>query len=161
MEREDYPALYQEADQASNKSQSAYLWAMRAQYGLLIVASIFGVGFSREPIYFVAYAFVIILSIGALVYTAIRKPEKDWYQLRAFAESIKTLTWRYVARAHPFETASDIRYPNTQLRTLLRQNIEDSKHIGNALRGYSLSTEQVTQKMRQIRELELSERKNF
>ena len=161
MRFEDYPALYQEADQASNRSQSGYLWTLRTQYGLLILASIFGVGISDSPFYFIAYAFVIFLSMGALLYAGVRKPEKDWYQLRAFAESIKTLTWRYVARAHPFETADDIRHPNTQFRNLLRENIEDSKHIGDALRGYSISSEQVTTNMREIRESDLSSRKKY
>lgn len=43
-----------------------------------------------------------VAALGAEIYITIEHPEKAWYQARAGAESVKTLSWRYAVGADPF-----------------------------------------------------------
>src|SRR5437868_1033768 len=48
-------------------------------------------------------AFVLAGSVK--LYVGATKPEQDWYDGRALAESVKTLAWRYAVGGKPFPTA--------------------------------------------------------
>jgi hypothetical protein len=43
-----------------------------------------------------------VAALGAEIYITIERPERSWYQARAGAESVKTLSWRYSVEADPF-----------------------------------------------------------
>ena len=47
---------------------------------------------------------VLIAALGCSVYLWGVRPDRYWYAGRAVAESVKTITWRYVSRAEPFQT---------------------------------------------------------
>ena len=65
--------------------------------------------------------------MGAIVvevWLLVEKPEQDWYDGRALAESAKTLTWRYAVGAAPFEDMHDQSAESRfidELETLLRE----------------------------------------
>ena len=48
---------------------------------------------------------VLLFFISGLITVVIQllKKEKDWYAGRALAESVKTLSWRFIMCAEPYE----------------------------------------------------------
>ncbi|MEY9785398.1 DUF4231 domain-containing protein [Sinorhizobium fredii] len=155
-----YPGLYGSADGASNTSQRTFLNLVRAEYAFLIVASFLSLDLWQNRSYYLVYAGVFLCSMGVLVYRSITKPEQDWYQARALAESVKTLTWRFAMRAEPFDdaVAADAR---TDFRNQLAAILRSNRHIGHAMVSPDSAAPQTTEDMVRIRELPLEERKSL
>ncbi|MGW5040182.1 DUF4231 domain-containing protein [Streptomyces parvulus] len=107
---EHLPSPFLAADAASLRGQSLYVRAtkMRLIFAVLsavLAAITFRVGNTWDiAALCVAVSFIVTLLIE--VWLLVSKPERDWYDGRAFAESIKTLSWRYSIGAAPF--ASDL-----------------------------------------------------
>ncbi|WP_338597780.1 DUF4231 domain-containing protein [Saccharopolyspora sp. SCSIO 74807] len=103
---QDYPGLFQAADAVSVAQQRSYLRAVRARLVLTVAAAVFAafelpVGTEIE-LYAVGTALAFIGVMAVELAVAGNRPDKLWYEGRALAESLKTLTWRYVAAAAPF-----------------------------------------------------------
>src|SRR5262249_49915702 len=105
MDDTTYPALYRSADGASNDTQAFHLNLIRADYALLFLAAVFSTNLFSNPIFYLIYALVFATLIAVLLTRSLKKPEQEWYRARALAESVKTLTWRYMMRAAPFGDA--------------------------------------------------------
>ncbi|MEF2559366.1 DUF4231 domain-containing protein [Aurantimonas sp. C2-5-R2] len=157
----DFPALYRSASQMSAGSQSVYLRLIRGEYGLLLLAAILSLDFSREPLYFVAYAFVFLASLAVLIFRTWRKPEQDWYKGRALAESIKTSCWRYCMRSEPFGDADKVAVRRAEFRNHLRAILDANRHIGDRIPPDEAANDQITATMEETRALPLEERKVF
>lgn len=158
MKQEDYPALFRSADSSSNDAQKTYLWLIRLQYGLLFFAALIA-AFSPTKAFLVAYAILISISTGLLIFMAVKKPEKDWYSCRALAESIKTETWRFMMRAEPFEDAEKISEVRAKFAGALREILEANKHTGDAISRNPVQGEQITAQMTSTRAMALEDRK--
>lgn len=160
MDNTVYPALYQSANSSAKQAQSEYLFLIRAEYGLLLIASILGMNWSSTNLYHIGYAFVFVLAAIALLFRSIKKPEESWYRSRALAESIKTSTWRYMMRAEPFVDAKSIEKPRAEFREYLREILKTNQQVGDVIAGDPSSVEeQVTNEMEQIRLTAIEERK--
>ncbi|MFC1409348.1 DUF4231 domain-containing protein [Streptacidiphilus sp. N1-12] len=105
------PDPFWAADRASLRGQDYALHWYRWQLGLTLLAALFGVfpahkvgGFNIVPLLSVA----CFLGAGGFALALHRRaPQEQWYQGRSAAESLKTLTWKYVVRARPFEGAAE------------------------------------------------------
>jgi SMODS and SLOG-associating 2TM effector domain 3/SMODS and SLOG-associating 2TM effector domain 1 len=122
------PGLFQGADRLSLQGQNRFLLASRVRLVLIVVAAAGG-AFSLQVMarFDVAALTTVIALVGAIVtevWLLVEKPELDWYDGRALAESAKTLTWRYAVGAAPFEDmrdrAAEGRFVD-ELETLLRE----------------------------------------
>lgn len=153
-----YPALYQAAGDASASAQRSYLWLIRSEYALLMVAAVLAMDLSKEPLYYVCYAGVFLLSLTVLLYRSLVKPEQMWYKSRALAESIKTSTWRYIMRAGPFDDAESVKIPRSNFRNTLKSILDANKHIGERMTGPSGVEHQISPEMEAIRAASLPER---
>jgi SMODS and SLOG-associating 2TM effector domain 3/SMODS and SLOG-associating 2TM effector domain 1 len=155
----DFPALFRSADRESERAQRSYLRSLRVRLGALLVAAFGGAltlttagGFQvGGGLAFLAFA----CALGAELFLATTNPLTTWYEGRAAAESAKTLAWRYMVRAEPFEgeTADVDKQFLSQAHSLLQD-----------LQSISLSTaepdaQQISDKMRQIRVLDFEERR--
>jgi hypothetical protein len=155
----DFPALFRSADRESERAQRSYLRSLRVRLGALLVAAFGGAltlttagGFQvGGGLAFLAFA----CALGAELFLATTSPLTTWYQGRAAAESAKTLAWRYMVRAEPFEgeTADVDKQFLSQTHSLLQD-----------LQSISLSTaepdaQQISDKMRQIRAMDFEERR--
>lgn len=156
-----FPALYTSAGQLSAVSQTSYLRLIRGEYALLIIASILSLDLSKSPLYFVAYAFVFLASLGILITRSWQKPEQDWYKGRALAESIKTSCWRYCMRAEPFGDADSVALRRAEFRNHLRAILETNRHIGDRIPPDAAANDQITNSMETTRALSLQDRKDF
>lgn len=102
----------------------------------------------------------LVAGMGLTVFVLQTRPDKRWFGARAVAESVKTIAWRYMTGAEPYqkslsESEADDRFVR-ELRGILRGRSE----IAGALAGAEAATEQITGTMRDIRSAEVEHRKS-
>ena len=104
MKENEYPNLYISSNNAAITKQKHYFRYLAIQYIALIIASSLTLftGFWGHNYSLITYlALLLIASVSALL-LATQKPQQEWYNMRALAESCKTLSWRYMMQAEPF-----------------------------------------------------------
>jgi hypothetical protein len=156
MQDEDFPALYRSADDLSLESQTHFLRALKLHLVLLVFAAILSI--VSIPHWSIA-ALQLLALLGALfcsIYLFSKRPDRYWYAGRAVAESIKTITWRYVCRAEPFQGTDTVAKGDFQQR--LKAIVDQNKDIVQAHTNY-LDAPQITDVMTQMRARPLEERK--
>ena len=106
MTTADYPALYQAADTASTRAQKLYLRLFRGTLLFLISGALLGSVSIKSPEWHQVSSILAALLLGlSFVLSATLKilsPEKTWFGGRAVAESIKSITWRYMVGGEPY-----------------------------------------------------------
>jgi len=159
MRQQDYPALFLDADKASNRFQRSFLLLVFGEYFSLFAAAVFSMSFLDGVAYHVLFAGVFFIGLIFLISRALSKPDQWWYRCRALAESVKTLTWRYMMHATPFDRAdAEARIEfRTQLGLILRENLETGKRITEDQSG----SDQITSVMDGIRAKSREERVSF
>lgn len=107
MQYSDYPTLYQASDTASLKQQKHHLRAVKLESTFVILAAISSGFFLISKTENQLCALMTAISLGgALVSRLLMKFknwERDWFGTRAIAESLKTITWRYIMRVSPYQ----------------------------------------------------------
>jgi hypothetical protein len=163
MGRADYPALYIAASNASRGGQNTYKRLVQVDLSLVVAGATLGaLAFLVSKDYAGAFAAVAaIVLLGSIVAKYVnnqRSDDKEWFDGRAVAESVKTLTWRYMMRLEPFEddATSDQKF------------IEKLDAIREARSGLQYrvgsqdeSAEQITPRMREVRKLPVEERRDL
>ena len=84
------------------------------------------------------------------------RPDRFWYAGRAVAESIKTITWRYVCRAEPFQGDDPI--ARNDFQRTLKAIVDQNKDVAQSLTRH-LEAPQITDVMAEMRRHPLEERK--
>lgn len=130
INEDDFPALYNSADSASLKAQSAYFNALRCYLIILIIAALVSFSYPADVYAAIASVSLFLISLGILIWLKVRKPEDTWYNGRAVAESVKTRTWRWMMKAEPYESDG----PNQQVQ---KEFLNDLKVILNQNRALS------------------------
>lgn len=107
MKKTEFPGIQQAADKASDKAQYLYINLVTSNLIIGVVATLTTIfNFEKEQpklyIYIISLSFLVI-GLGLTVSIKYFKFEDLWYQGRALAESIKTLTWRYVTCSENYE----------------------------------------------------------
>lgn len=159
MQQQDYPALFLDADNASNRFQRSFLLLIFGEYLALFAAAVFSISFLDGVIYYVLSAGVFFIGLIILISRAFSKPDQWWYRCRALAESVKTLTWRYMMHATPFDrTDAEARAEfRSQLGLILRENLETGKRITED----QSANHQITPAMEDIRAKSCEERVSY
>ena len=105
----DLPPLFQAADKTAADGQRSYLFLTKVRLGSSVLAAATGLVTIKthvhDNIVEPAAGFAVIFFASALLCEIVllsRRPERDWYDGRALAESTKTLAWRYAVAAEPF-----------------------------------------------------------
>ncbi len=123
---EDYPFLFAAADAASIRKQRLYFRLIQAEYALLFVAAVLSTSYFQEQSYYRFAALIFVALLVVLLSRSLLKPEQDWFRCRALAEALKTLTWRYMMRAQPFEISASGAHEaafRDKLQEVLNENI--------------------------------------
>lgn len=159
MKNHDYPALYKSADEASIEAQKCYLFMIKCQYGALIGASITALFFDCGKGFLLGYVFLVLISTGIILYGFSKNPQETWYRNRALAESVKTITWRYMMRAKPYDSESSIAVKklSKNLKKILKSNYSTNKSIPIK----PSDEDQLTVEMNRVRCMSLQERKSY
>lgn len=158
----DLPGVFGSADAISVEGQRDYLKWTRGRLQLALAAALFGgiaAAVDRHgAVEKTAAALALTAFIAALlteVHLLRDKPEERWYTGRALAESVKTLAWRYMAGAAPFPPSLG----DDDARAVMLTRIHDLTSEAN-LPGLTFGQVQVTDRMREIRELDFAGRKS-
>lgn len=146
--REDFPALYQAADDYSIEQQKIFYRVLGVQLVLLILAGAATLIDGFHPWAATVQAILFFGILGLTVYLYNTKPDRKWYAARALAESVKTVAWRYVTRAEPFDT--DEKAARVHLRSTITKIVEQNKEIAGQFKK-NLDGQQLTQSMSELR----------
>jgi len=157
MEEQDFPALYRSADKLSLDSQKHFFCILMIHLVVLIVAAVLSAVNITEKLVYVLQLLALIAALGCSVYLWGVRPDRYWYAGRAVAESVKTITWRYVSRAEPFQTEDMI--AKNDFKQSLRMIFEQNQDVCSKLIDYA-NQEQFTVVMQEMRSSSLDNRKN-
>lgn len=165
ISREDLPGIYYSASDGSIAAQKMFLLLIKVNIGLLILLAVLSAinvnSIQKEYQYLVPVASTILMTISITVTFATEngKFEKKWYDGRAIAESLKSLSWKFMMKAEPFYALSK---DEAEAKFLT-----DFKVIKNAIRptgelfgGNTQANEhQLTDKMKEVYKSDLDTRK--
>lgn len=168
LNEEDFPALYGDANEESLNAQNRFLIALRLRLGCLLLAAVGGViglKFSAIGDWILAGpidlgGFLALLAfagaIGAETYTRVAAPDRIWYEGRAAAESVKTLTWRYAVKGESFADAETNAPDETFIRAIrgVLQDLRDLKIPPSTERQH-----QISNRMRELRAASFDDRR--
>ena len=156
MEDTCFPALYRSSDKLSLASQKLFFNALFLNLLFFVLAAGCSLFISRYNMLSYFQFFFLLLAACCSIFIYVKKPERIWYASRAIAESVKTLTWRFVSRAEPFDTedARAIRHYGEKMREVVYQNREVASRLVSFL-----GEPQITGEMEFIRKMGLEERK--
>ncbi|WP_313426515.1 DUF4231 domain-containing protein [Stenotrophomonas rhizophila] len=161
MDNKDFPALYRSADRTSNEKQEQHLRLIKTEYGLLLLAAIFSMSQFSGTLFYAIYALIFAFLIGVLLTRAYLRPVQHWYRSRALAESAKTLTWRYMMKASPFDNSVEHASPRTEFSDHLRKLLHDNESVAELGVPDWSNASQITERMDGIRNLKWPERREF
>lgn len=155
----DFPAIYQEADSISNKTQKCYLLVLKLYLTILIVASILFTYFNNvwEVKIVNAILSLIILALSFVFF--FYDFQGIWYNARAVAESIKTSCWRFAIKAEPYnveDEQADELLLNT-MKHIVDMNHDFQKHITACFS----CNEELPDSLTKIRLLPVEKRRDF
>ncbi|CAA9374730.1 MAG: hypothetical protein AVDCRST_MAG93-8724, partial [uncultured Chloroflexia bacterium] len=148
---------------ASRGGQNTYKRLVQVDLALVVAGAALGalaflVPKGYAPAFAAVAAIVLLGSIVAKYVNKQRSDDKEWFDGRAVAESVKTLTWRYMMRLEPFDddATSDQKF------------IEGLDAIREARSGLQYrvgsqddSAEQITPRMREVRQMPVQERRDL
>jgi hypothetical protein len=101
----DLPELYRAADKRAEDAQDGVLRALKASLVGVVAAAGFGaVSLHSGSVEWAGAISSVAFGVSALctAWLLWGKPEKDWYDSRAVAESAKTLSWQYAVAGGEF-----------------------------------------------------------
>ena len=159
MNEIEYPSLYNSANSGANSVQKLFFRMLIGYLSCLIFSTALSFFHGNNRIYSSIQVFILLVGLGFSIYLATKKPQRIWYCARALAESIKTVTWRYMMRAKPFDqddTSSKKEF-SAYLRQILNTNKEVCGHVINNINTF----DQITEKMLKNRSLAFVERKKI
>lgn len=149
---EDCPALYRASDLMAAKAQRTYVTILSISLISIISASTLTLVSGYSVVAAVGAALSFILGLVFSLILAAKRYDKTWYHARAAAESVKTLTWRYIMRANPFDQAD--RESRSHFIAVLHEILNENQGICEIVKD----TEQVTPRMTEIRQLPIRDR---
>jgi hypothetical protein len=158
-----FPTLFGAADRKAIAAQRDLMRATKVRLAGLLGAALFGL-FTWKVSAFpgdlagIAAAIAFVVALLAEIFILRSDPARVWYDARAAAESVKTLTWRYTVGGDPFplslgDKAADARFLQ-QLRAVL-----------GVVRDLDLDlpadSGQISPSMRELRRMALDDRRRF
>jgi hypothetical protein len=93
-------------------------------------------------------AMLFFLGLAVSILLANRRWDKIWYSGRAVAESVKSLTWKFVAGADPFPTTLDEASAVDGFVKALNELLQENRHLASAFTNEHCLDDQVTESMR-------------
>lgn len=160
----DLPALFNAADNASTEAQKKYLRLIKGDLSLLVLAAFllsFNLPHFLQKIMagLSALSFTTSLALTLIVWKT--RYEKVWYGARAIAESVKTLSWRYLTCSEPFRgTLSNSKVDN-EFVSKLSKIIFKREDLFWTFNGDLGKASQITDIMRKVRNLDVETRKQI
>lgn len=144
-------------------TQAQHLWLLGGHLACLAIASLSGIAWVLPariaPTVYTSGA--AVLALGILLRLADRslRLESAWYDCRAVAESVKTLSWRYMMGAAPYPACSTVAGDEERLAADISRLLETSPGAEAHLARIDSPPYYLTQDMQRLRAASLAERK--
>ncbi|MFB4300779.1 DUF4231 domain-containing protein [Actinomadura sp. NTSP31] len=156
----DFPPLFRVADASAVDGQHRLLVATALRLCALLAAAVLG-AFSVPAGRLDAAALLAAAGLGTAlvieVYLLTERPDRQWYESRAAAESAKTLVWRFAVAGQPFGVEVDERAAESLLLHRFSVILGNMHAVGGD--GDDGSRPQVTDEMRALRARPLPDRR--
>lgn len=158
IQEDSFPGLYQSADKASLDSQKKYYMCLSLYLGLLVIAATISFFVPVKTYGAIISALLFLVTLGILIFLKTKKPDDIWYNGRAVAESVKTLSWKWMMGAEPFHEEN-----NTEAAIIadLKKVLEQNKSLSSVLSPTTGAAEPITDVMRSVHSLSFDERKTL
>ncbi|WP_308122395.1 DUF4231 domain-containing protein [Streptomyces sp. TRM70350] len=147
------------ADSLSLSGQRAYLLGTRLRLTLAVCSAILAVGtFSVGAVDLASLAVAVAFLVTLLIelWLLATKPERNWYDGRALAESVKTLTWKYAVGAQPYTLSCTPEEGELcfieNIESLIREMPSDSIVLASPVR--------ISERIREVRDSPLDARRS-
>lgn len=166
MTHSDYPCLFQSSDSASVIEQKSYINLCRIDFVLIVLAAFFS-GFSLNPSlkffkWCALFALIsLIISFCLKLIIKIGKWDKKWFDTRAVAESVKTVTWRYIMGVEPYENTMPIQDADRKFVNKLDEILKSTSKASGSLAKNIEGRQQISNRMRKIRQMNIKKRKTI
>lgn len=158
----ELPSAFTAADDQSRWGQTMQLRLTKVELGLVVLGSFVGlVSYTSKRDINIPQLLGGVLFVGALLLRAHRSSEqyeRQWFEGRAAAESIKSLAWRYAVGGKPTGLERPAGEADEVFLGLLREIVTGRPRA--VVRHRELPAAQITPWMRRMREQPLAERAN-
>jgi hypothetical protein len=151
----DLPSLFRQASDRAARARMTFLrWN---QVNLLVLILAAGISAFRSRLSGSTLLVACLLSTGAILTLRLRnsRMERRWYRSRAVAESAKTLAWRFMMCAAPYDYSLLPEEAARRLESTLR---DIASYEGDVPPS---DPHQATQRMHQVRRWSMSERQSL
>ena len=155
---DEFPGLYQSADQASLNAQKYYFRGLQWYLMLLVLAAFISYQLPSNTPGALISAALFLITLGILIFLRVRRPDDIWYNGRAVAESVKTRSWRWMMRAEPYEDSDKIDIVSMQFIGDLKRILNQNKSLSHSLDSTCAADEPISQMMKEIRASSVKER---
>jgi hypothetical protein len=164
LQDRDLPPIFHVADSSSRRAQKRFLNATKIRLVAIVIAGAFGLATWKCDAKSADWAGVLaalffLAAVVVEVYLLQTQPERTWYEGRAAAESVKTLSWRYSVGGEPFNVGDR---PNLEIEQLFLGQLDA---VINVLKDLNISPPssvgpQITDPIRRVRSESLEQRKS-
>lgn len=153
----EYPSLFTSADTFSIKAQRRFINLNKLTLFLLFMSTILASIYHQN---WAVWSSSLLLVLSAIISSLMLffKFEKGWYEGRAIAESIKTLCWKYMTGAKPFDQEMEIKEAEQSLISNFKKVIGQRKDFFELVGGDFARYEQLPSRLSEIRTMDRDKR---
>ena len=163
----ELPALFRAADEASKAAQTKHLRLVAAELWLLVAAALLlsfdltAMGLPRISQQLNAGLGMLCLGVSLVltIVTLWAKYETTWYGARSVAESVKSLSWKYMTSVEPFGSGLSVADADAVFRSNLTEIVSQHQVLLWAFDGTVGSGKQITAAMQAWRSADLEAKK--
>lgn len=156
----ELPSAFTAADDKSRWGQTTHLRLTKIELSLVVLGAFAGlVDYVGKSDINMPQLFGAVLFVAALLLRAHRSSEqyeKQWFEGRAAAESVKSLAWRYAVGGKPVGRDLQAGAADEVFLGLLREIVTGRPRV--IVKHRELPSAQITAWMRDLRELSLAQR---
>jgi hypothetical protein len=157
----DLPCLYQSANRASIEAQSHYFALLRWYLLLLVVAAFVSYICPSNIVGALFSASFFLITLGILIFIRVRRPDDIWYNGRAVAESVKTISWRWMMRAEPYQDCEKLEIVSKAFISDQKAILDQNRSLSHVLQSDCAVSDPISNKMKAVRGLPVLERLSF
>lgn len=160
----DYPASFIGADKAASAAQATHMRLQQVYLITLVLTAVVSLtasltGPQAKLCLYGTSAVLLMIGLLVLWIQRAQRYDKVWFDCRAAAESIKTITWRFMMSAPPFDSSGD----HSQADALFIQHLNEILRTRSGIQRQCTSQTpagglEITNRMHLIRDLPLNER---
>jgi hypothetical protein len=153
------PALHESFDASAATNQTRFLRLTRASLVATVIAAAGGaLSLGDGPDWAAVMALLAFIAAGGCRLLLLQdRPERSWYDARAGAESVKTLSWQYAVGGGPFPRDGREKEHRQHLTERFRELVRANSSLR---RGPNASKQEITHWMRELRATPLAKRRD-